>query len=80
MEGDSPALEEHLYGGVGETEIDLFMDQPAGDTVVMVIHLDVVIDTDLGPAPLGIGESMGGMRRNMQLASLALDRGIIIMS
>jgi len=58
MEGDSLALEEGLDRGVGETDIDPFVDQPVGDAVVVVIDLDVVIDTDLGPAPLGIGESM----------------------
>jgi hypothetical protein len=59
IEGDSLALEEGLDRGVGETDIDPFVDQPVGDTIVVVIHLNMVIDIDLGPAPVGLDESMG---------------------
>jgi hypothetical protein len=59
MEGDSSALEEDLYRCIGEADIDSFMNQLIGDTVVMAVHFDVVIDADLCPAPLGIREAMG---------------------
>ena len=53
MRGDSSALEEDLHGGIGEAHIELFMNQLIGNAVVVVIHLDVVIDIDPGAFPFG---------------------------
>ena len=60
MKGDSSALEEDLHRGIGQADIEPFMDQLIGNTVVMVIHFDVVIDIDLCPAPLRVSETLEG--------------------
>src|SRR5512139_485316 len=54
VRGDSTALEEDLYGGVGKPNVELFVDQLIRDTVVVVVQFDVVIDIDPGTLPVGI--------------------------
>ena len=51
MTGDSIVFIEALNGCCGDADIDLFLDQLMGDTVVMPIHLNVVIDVDPGFLP-----------------------------
>jgi len=60
MEGDSPALEEGLQRRGGEADIEPLMNQLIRDTVVMMIHFDVVIDIDLGSAPFSEDVAMNG--------------------
>mgnify|MGYP001590285010 CR=1 FL=1 len=60
MKGDSSALEEHLHRGIGQADIEPCMNQLIRNTVVMVIHFDMVIDIDLCPAPFGVREAMEG--------------------
>jgi hypothetical protein len=62
MGGDSSALEEDLHGGLGEPHLHLLMDELIGDAVVMAIHLDMVIDIDLGAFPFGKDEPVRGKR------------------
>jgi activator of 2-hydroxyglutaryl-CoA dehydratase len=59
MEGHSSALEEGFQCGIGETDIEPLMNQLIRDTVVMVIHFDVVIDIDLWSAPFSENVAMG---------------------
>jgi hypothetical protein len=59
MEGHSLTLEEGLYRRRGQAGIESLMNQLIRDTVVMVIHFDVVIDIDLGLAPLRENVPMG---------------------
>jgi len=59
MEGDSLALEEGFHRRRGEANIEPLMNQLIGDTVVMMIHFDVVIDIDLVSAPLSENVAMG---------------------
>jgi hypothetical protein len=59
MKGNSSALEEGLHRGIGETDIEPFVNQLIRNTVVMVIHFDMVINIDLCSAPLRIWEAMG---------------------
>jgi hypothetical protein len=54
MRGDSTTLEENLHRGIRETNIELFMDQRVRNAVVVMIHLDVIIDIDPGCFPFGI--------------------------
>jgi hypothetical protein len=58
VRGDSPALEEDLDGGGRETDIELFSDQLVRDAVIVVVHLDVIIDIDPGALPIGIDIGM----------------------
>jgi len=64
VRGNSAALEEDLHGGVGKTNIELFVDQLVRDAVVVVVHLDVIIDIDPGALPFGI--SIGMNRKRFQ--------------
>ena len=58
MKGDSSALEEDLHEGIRKANIELFMDQLVRDTVVVVVHFDVIIDIDPGALPFGINIGM----------------------
>jgi hypothetical protein len=58
MRGDSTALEEDLHRGIRETNVDLFMDQLVRNTVVVMVHFNVIVDIDSGPFPLGINIGM----------------------
>ena len=52
MRGDPLVLYEGFQGRIGQGQPHSFMDQLLGETAVMVIHLDVVINVDLGRFPL----------------------------
>ncbi len=54
------ALEEDLHRRPCQADLYFFMNQLIGDTVVMAIHLDVIIDIDPGYLPFGEDEPMGG--------------------
>jgi hypothetical protein len=56
MGGDSSALEEDLHRGLGESHFHFLMNQLIGNAVVMAIHLDMVIDIDLGTFPFSKDE------------------------
>jgi hypothetical protein len=58
MEGNSSALEEGLQRRGGEADIEPLMNQLIRDTVVMMIHFDVVIDIDLGLTPFSENVAM----------------------
>jgi hypothetical protein len=58
MRGDPAALEEDLYRRIRQADLHFFMNQLIGNTVVVAIHLDVVIDIDPGRFPLSEDESM----------------------
>jgi hypothetical protein len=62
MGGDSSAFEEDLDGGPGEPHLHLLMNELIGNAVVMAIHLDMVIDIDLGAFPFSKDEPMRGER------------------
>ena len=59
MDGDSSALEEGLQRRRGEADIEPLMNQLIRNTVIMMIHFDVVIDIDLVSAPLSENVAMG---------------------
>jgi hypothetical protein len=58
VRGNSAALEEDLHGSIRKANIELFMDQLVRDAVVMVVHLDVIVDIDPGALPFGINIGM----------------------
>jgi hypothetical protein len=62
MGGDSSALEEDLHRGLSEPHLHLLMNELIGNAVVMVIHLDMVIDIDLDAFPFSKDEPMGRKR------------------
>ena len=62
MEGNSSTLEEDLDRDIAQTDIQSFMNQLVGNTVVMVIDFNVVIDIDLCFAPLGKNKTMDRKR------------------
>ena len=45
-----------------DADLDDLVDQLVRDRVVVVVHLDVVIDVHAGPAPLAVDEGLGGQR------------------
>jgi len=47
-------LEQDFHRGGGKTDIHLFFDQLVGDAVVVVVNLDMVINTDPGLFPFSI--------------------------
>jgi len=60
MGGDSSALEEDLHRGLSEPHLHLLMNELIGNAVVMVIHLDMVIDIDLDAFPFSKDERWEG--------------------
>ncbi|RXH38650.1 hypothetical protein XH99_00795 [Bradyrhizobium nanningense] len=52
MRGDPLALVEDLYGASGEPDLDLGAHKAMRDAVVMLLHLDVVIEADAADPPL----------------------------
>jgi hypothetical protein len=60
VRGHSAALEEDFHGGSREPDIELFMDQLVRNAVVVVVHLDVIIDVDPGTLPVRIDIGMNG--------------------
>ena len=54
MGSHSVASEEGFHGMLGEPDVELMFDQGIGHRVVMAIDLDVIIDVDPGPFPVGI--------------------------
>jgi len=51
--GHAVATEEHFHGPQGQADLDLLADKAVGDAVVVVVHLDVVVDVHPGLIPLG---------------------------
>src|SRR4030042_5240573 len=62
VRGDSASLEEDLHGGIRKPDIELFMDQLVRDAVVVMVHLDVIVDIDPGALPFGIDIGMNRQR------------------
>ncbi|MGF6429949.1 hypothetical protein ABIE91_005169 [Bradyrhizobium elkanii] len=52
MRGDPLALVEDLYGASGEPDLDFGAHKAMRDAVVMLLHLDVVIEADAADPPL----------------------------
>ena len=52
MCGDPLSSMEGLHGGGGHPDVESFSQQLERHAVIMVVHLDVVIDIDLCLAPL----------------------------
>ena len=48
VRGHPPTLVEDLHGGDGGAQLDLLTHQDIGDTIVVTVELDVVIDVDAG--------------------------------
>ena len=61
MRGDPLALVEDLDGTGREPHLDLGAGEAMRNAVVMLLHLDVVIETDAADPPLG--EDVGGRRQ-----------------
>ena len=62
VDGDAPVPVEDLDRGGGEPDIDLAAGQGVGDAVEAAVSLDVVVDVDAGPAPLGVLIAPRGQR------------------
>ena len=45
--GDAFVFVQTFHGMVRKTNIYLFLDQLEGDTVIMIVHLDMIVDIDL---------------------------------
>ncbi len=58
--GNAFAFEENLDGGGGDFGVDGFADQAAGNAVIVGVDVDVVVDIDFGPLP--VGEFVGAGR------------------
>ena len=63
--GNALAFEKEFNGGGGEFRVDSFIDEAAGDAVIMEIDFDVVVDVDLRLLPFGefvgvVGKRSGG--------------------
>ncbi|MGY2922931.1 hypothetical protein ACVWYP_008561 [Bradyrhizobium sp. USDA 3262] len=64
MRGDPLALVEDLHGAGSEPHLDLGAGEAMGNAIVMLLHLDVVIETDTADTPLG--EHVGGCRQRLE--------------
>ena len=70
VNGDAPVPVEDLDGVRTDPNVDLAAGQRVRDTVEGVPDLDVVVDVDAGPAPLGVLVAPGGerlQRRTVQI-------------
>jgi hypothetical protein len=63
MSGHSLAFNESFHGGGSEPYMELFVHQAKRNTIVVMLHLDVVVDVDRGHPPLGILIRSFGKRR-----------------
>jgi hypothetical protein len=57
-----------LHGGGGEPDIELFSQQLIRDAVVVMVHLDVVVDINLRLEPLGV--FVGTLRQRQGTGSI----------
>jgi hypothetical protein len=60
MRGDSTAFEEDLDRGIGEADIELFMDQLIRNAVIVVVYFDMIVDIDPGALPVGKDVGING--------------------
>lgn len=87
MEGDPAVLGKDLHHPYTESDFDGLMDQQVGDAAVVPVHLDRVVDTDLGLAPVAQLIGMEGQGLEGRLIALLeeqaaaagqfLERGVI---
>jgi len=54
MRSHSSSLEEDLHQGIREPDIEPLMDELVGNTVIVMIEFNVIIDIDPGDFPIGI--------------------------
>ncbi|MET4519046.1 hypothetical protein ABIB81_008400 [Bradyrhizobium sp. I1.7.5] len=64
MRGNPLALVEDLDGTGGEPHLDLGTREAMRNAVVMLLHLDVVVEADVADTPLGehVGPAGNGLR------------------
>lgn len=60
--GDAPAFVEDLHDVRGETHLNLGVQQPVRNRVVVTVHLDVIVEADAGLLPLGVLVGLGRQR------------------
>jgi hypothetical protein len=85
MAGDAYAAMEHLDDLLCDTHVDDLADQTRGHGVEMPAHLDVIIGSDAGAAPLRVLIGLGRQRQQRrsinaleELAAAFLVRGKFI--
>ena len=54
MTGHPPIFEQDFHGGGCEPDIDLLLYELIGNTVVVVVNLDMIVDIDPGLFPFGV--------------------------
>src|SRR5919204_5201810 len=62
VDPDPRAALKDFDGGGREPHVDGLMNEVMRDGVEMVLDVDVVVDVDARPAPLGVDETLGGQR------------------